>query len=601
VSPRLPAATGFHGKAPRLSFLTRFRRAPAPGPATTPITPATGDGACETAAGGSGTDRRRPRWQAALGWAATVVAAVLVLFALGAPNRLDLLTPGTFVSIPLEGLVGTAVMLVLPARVRRPAAIAAGLALGLLLVGKFIDMGFYEVLVRPFDPVLDWVLISDGVEVLGQSIGRAGAVAVEIGAVVLVVAVLAGMVLSVLRLTRLITSHRTASTRALAVLGVAWACCAVIGIQVVPGVPVADGSASTLVADRARRFDASLRDKKVFAAQAAVDPFRDTPADQMLTALRGKDVTIAFVESYGRSAIENPDLAPQIDAVLDDGTRQLKAAGFESRSAFLTSPTTGGGSWLAHSTLLSGLWINNQQRYHILTTGNRMTLNQAFRRATWRTVAIMPGTTRAWPEGKFYGYNKIYPARSLGYHGPNFTLGTMPDQFTLSAFERVEYGTPGRGPLMTETALASSHSPWTPIPRLLDWKDIGDGSVYGPMATSGGQSGVFRGASQVRADYARTIQYTLGSLISFVTRYGNDNTVLIFLGDHQPAPIVTGDHASHDVPITIIAHDPAVLNRISSWGWEDGLRPDSAAPVSRMDTFRNRFLTAFGSTPHGAG
>jgi hypothetical protein len=72
--------------------------------------------------------------------------------------------------------------------------------------------------------------------------------------------------------------------------------------------------------------------------------------------------------------------------------------------------------------------------------------------------------------------------------------------------------------------------------------------------------------------------------------------VLVFLGDHQPAPIITGDVASRDVPVTIVAKDPAVLDRIAGWGWTDGLRPAPTAPVWRMDAFRDRFLTAFG--PH---
>ena len=52
--------------------------------------------------------------------------------------------------------------------------------------------------------------------------------------------------------------------------------------------------------------------------------------------------------------------------------------------------------------------------------------------------------------------------------------------------------------------------------------------------------------------------------------------MLVVLGDHQPATIVTGESADHDVPISIIAHDPAVLDQISGWGWQDGLRPEPA-------------------------
>jgi hypothetical protein len=67
------------------------------------------------------------------------------------------------------------------------------------------------------------------------------------------------------------------------------------------------------------------------------------------------------------------------------------------------------------------------------------------------------------------------------------------------------------------------------------------------------------------------------------------------VGDEQPLPIVSGEGASHDVPISVISHDPSVLNRIAGWGWSDGLRPSAQAPVWRMSSFRDRFLTAFDS------
>ena len=73
--------------------------------------------------------------------------------------------------------------------------------------------------------------------------------------------------------------------------------------------------------------------------------------------------------------------------------------------------------------------------------------------------------------------------------------------------------------------------------------------------------------------------------------------MFVLLGDHQPAPVITGAAASRDVPITIVTRDQAVLDRISGWGWQDGLRPSPQAPVWPMDSFRDRFLTAYGSQP----
>ncbi|GII25768.1 sulfatase [Planosporangium mesophilum] len=527
--------------------------------------------------------------------ATTVLAGLLVFIALVLPDRLAHLTPAALVRIPLEGLVVVALLLVLPARSGRIAAVAVGVVLGLLTVLKILDLGFYEALGRPFDPVIDSKLLRDAVDTLGRSIGEGRAVAVAVGVVVAATAMFVLLTRSMLRLTRIAVRHRSITGRTVAVFGVVWLACALLGAQLVPGLPVASWSTAAVVGDSARLAHASLNDPTVFARQATVDAFRDTPADRLLTALRGKDVIFPIIESYGRSAIEDPALARIVGPVLDAGTRELTAAGFTARSAFLTSPTYGGGSWLAHSTLQSGLWINTEQRYGQLVTTDRLTLAGAFRRANWRTVSVMPGTAGAWPEGHtFYHYDQVYAAQDLGYHGPKLTLGTMPDQYTLSAFQRLEYGRPDRAPLMVEAPLSSSHAPWAPVPQLIDWNDVGDGSVFGPVAGSTDQpASVWRDPGRIRTAYARSIAYSLSALVSWVKTYGKDNLVLVFLGDHQPA-VVTGEFASRDVPVTIVAKDPAVLDRISGWGWQDGLKPGPRAPVWRMDSFRDRFLTAFG-------
>jgi hypothetical protein len=465
-------------------------------------------------------------------------------------------------------------------------------ALGLLAIMKITDVGFFAVLDRPFDPVLDWTFVNSGIVFLTQSIGRAGAYAVVAGAALLAVAVLILMTLSVRRLTRIVVRHRIRATQAVVTLGAAWVACAVLGVQILPGVPVA----AHPYYDRLRQVQAGFTDQRAFAAEAAVDAFRDTPGEDLLTALRGKDVVVAFVESYGRVAVEDPELAPQVGAVLDAGDRRLRTAGFAARSAFLTSPTAGGGSWLAHATLLSGLWVNNQQRYRHLVTSDHLTLNGAFHRAGWRTVGVMPGNTQAWPEGAFFGYDRIYAAPDLAYRGPNFSFATMPDQYTLSAFERLERVTRDRAPVMAEIPLTSSHAPWAPVPALVDWNDVGDGSAFDATSGAGDPAEIVwqRDAARVRRDYGRAIEYSLNTLISYVETYGDDDLVLVFLGDHQPAPVVSGNGASRDVPITVVARDRAVLDRISGWGWQDGLKPGPRAPVWRMDTFRDRFLHAFG-------
>jgi len=529
--------------------------------------------------------------------AVTVLAGLLVFCALTAPREIDQLTPAAFLRIPIEGLVAIAVLLVLPARPRRVVAAVGGALLGLLTIIKIIDMGFLATVARPFDPVLDWTLVGDAYNFVHESFGAAAAVAASVLAVVLVVLVMALMTLAAVRLTGLVGGRRRPATKVVAVLSVVWLGAAVLGTELVDPVPIASRSVAALVYQDATQIPISLADRAEFEAQASVDAFRGTPDNQLLTGLKGKDVVLSFVESYGRSAVEDPRYAPVVDAALDTGTQELKSAGFTARSGFLTSPVAGGGSWLAHATFGSGLWIGNQQRDRSLVSSDRLTLSSAFKKAGWDTTAIMPGTISAWPDKNFYGIDRVYGRDDLGYKGLNFSWSPMPDQYTLAQFQQREYGKPGRPPMMAEVVLTSSHVPWTPVPKMVDWNAVGDGSGYDALVKAApGPDVVWQDTDRVRAGYRNSIAYSLDTLVSWVKTYGDDNLVLVFLGDHQPAPIITGDNASRDVPVTIVAHDPAVLDRISGWGWTDGLRPAAQAPVWRMDTFRDRFLTAFG--PH---
>ncbi|MET0422352.1 MAG: sulfatase-like hydrolase/transferase, partial [Actinoplanes sp.] len=310
--------------------------------------------------------------------------------------------------------------------------------------------------------------------------------------------------------------------------------------------------------------------------------------------LAGKDVIFGVVESYGRSVLEDPAMAAVLDPALEAGERKLAAAGYHAKSGMLTSSTFGGGSWLAHGTFQSGLWINSQQRYRQLTAGDRRTLTSTFKQAGWQTYGIEPGNTVAWPEKDFYGYDTVYDSRNLGYQGPRFGWSRMPDQYTLAAFQREVYGKK-QGPVMAELTLTSSHEPWTPVPEMIDWDQVGDGSIYGPMAERGeNRNKLWKDAKKTQHEYAKSIAYSMDSLVSWAEKYGDENLVLVIFGDHQPIPLVSGSGASHDVPITVVAHDPDVLDRITGWGWTDGLKPAKNAPVWRMDEFRDKFFTAYG-------
>ncbi|QIG39579.1 hypothetical protein G5T42_08835 [Microbacterium sp. 4R-513] len=270
------------------------------------------------------------------------------------------------------------------------------------------------------------------------------------------------------------------------------------------------------------------------------------------------------------------------------------AGGYLSRSAFLSSPTFGGVSWLAHSTLQSGLWVDSPQKYAQLTATQRFTLAHAFAEAGWRTVDVVPSNKEPWDVARtFYHYDAVLDSRNLDYHGPRFSYARVPDQFTLQQFRDRELA-PGHAPVMAEIDFVSSHTPWTPLPSLVPWDELGDGSVFQAQADAGDPPVVvWQDPERVRKLYGESIEYSLGAVFSYLETYDSPDLVLVVLGDHQPARIVSGEDADHDVPVTVIAKDPAVMASIDSWGWEDGVHPSPDAPVWRMDAFRDRFFTAF--------
>jgi phosphatidylglycerophosphate synthase len=543
---------------------------------------------------------RRGRVRMGIAMALTIAAILLVWVALVAPDHPSRLTLSAFVRLPLEGIVVIAFALALPATAQRVLAWVVGPVLGLLLIVKVLDLGLYTAFDRPFDPIADWRYTGIGIETLRDSVGPKDAYLVVAGAALLIIAVLVLTTLAVLRLTRVAAGNRRWSLHAVMSLGAVWVLCWAFGLQLVSHVPIASTSAAGLAVDEVRAVRAGIKDRAIFAAEIRRDRFRDAPGDQLLTGLRGKDVIVAFVESYGRVAVQDSSFSPRVDALLAEGTERLRAAGFNARSAFLTSPTFGGASWLAHSTLHSGVWVNRQWRYDQLVASDRVTLSQAFKRAGWRTVDYVPANDRSWPQGSFYRYDKVYDQRDLGYLGPRFAFAPMPDQYVLLALQRLELAKRDRRPLFAEVDMVSSHAPWTRIPELIDWNDVGNGSIFnsipvGEVTTAA----LWSDHDRVRAAYGRSIEYSLNALVSFMQHYGDDDLVLVVLGDHQPSTIVTGLHLdlSHDVPISVIAHDPAVLDQIAGWGWEDGLRPNPQAPVWPMNAFRDRFLSAFGTRP----
>ena len=530
---------------------------------------------------------------------ATALALALVWFALVAPTRPDRLTAGAFVRLPVEAVAIAALALVLSARWGRAVTVVVGVVLGAVTLLKVLDLGAFTVLDRPFNVVTDRGQLGSGFDFLRSSLGPWAAWGCALAAVAVVGAAVACLPWAVGRLSALVSRNRRRSTRAVIAVAVVWGVCACTGLQLLPGAPVAAADAAPFVAGKVQAATAAYRNEEAFEHALVADSYGH-PASADLAALAGKDVVLAFVESYGRVAVDGPE-SSGVRTLLDTGTDRLRRLGYTASSGWLTSPTFGGSSWLAHSTFQSGLTVGDQVRYDRLLTSPRTTLSSAFSRAGWRTVAVLPSTRGPWPEGKqFYGLDRVYSSTDLGYAGPAFGFSAMPDQYTLAAFDRLELAAADRAPLMAEVELTSSHGPWAPLPTTVDEAALGDGSVFGPIqADAVTAAELWSNRADVPGAYRTSITYSLTSLLSFVEGHAADDLVVVMLGDHQPSTIISGFGGDREVPVTVLARDPAVVDAISSWGWSSGLRPDDAAPVWPMALFRDRFLAAYSSPSAG--
>jgi hypothetical protein len=317
------------------------------------------------------------------------------------------------------------------------------------------------------------------------------------------------------------------------------------------------------------------------------------PAASDLDALRDRDVFLVYVESYGTIVLDDPAYRAALAPALDEFAAQTRAAGYGIVSARLTSPVFGAGSWLAHGTLASGLKLD-PFLYRLLTDSSRLSLPRYLRAAGHRTVAVMPGIKKPWPEGDFFGFERSYYAADLGYGGPPFGWFAIPDQYTLARLDQAELG-PGHKPLFAEIVLVSSHTPFAPVPPYVaDW---GDAGPYKSIAQAEWQQ-IYQEPDWAHLDrpYRESIAYDLKTLAGWLARLDGKGLVIV-LGDHQP-PVVSGASSPWTVPVHVLSRDPALLAPFEHAGYVAGAFPPADGLVKGMETFLGDFLADFSGKGH---
>jgi hypothetical protein len=330
------------------------------------------------------------------------------------------------------------------------------------------------------------------------------------------------------------------------------------------------------------------------AGVASLPPGPSLQSD--LSLVREADVFLIFVESYGATSWQRPEFVARLRESRQRFETAVGETGRDMASAYVTSPTFGGASWLAHVSLMSGIEVADPDTNALLMTQKRDTVVTTFTRSGYRAVALMPGLWYPWPEGAFYGFDTIYRADGLDYRGPAFGWWTLPDQFSLARLDALEISPRSRQPLFVFFPTVNTHTPFSPTPPYQpDWNRVLTDRAFDQAALDEAYS-QWADWTNLGPGYTTALDYTYRYLAGYLRLRADRDLVFVVIGDHQPPAAVSGEGATWSVPVHVIASRPEVLDRLLARGFQRGLTPQ-LPDLGKMHTLLPVLLEAFGRPP----
>ena len=313
-----------------------------------------------------------------------------------------------------------------------------------------------------------------------------------------------------------------------------------------------------------------------------------------LSRVAGADVFVIFLESYGAVSWDRPEFADVLAPTWARFEADIGETGRGVASAFVESTTFGGESWLAHISLLSGTEVRDQGTNVRLMAQERDTLVKVFGRHGYRTIAIMPGLLVGWPEGAFYGFEEIYNHERLDYRGPSFGWWDVNDQFALARVDALEIAPQPRPPAFVFFTTITTHAPFVPTPPYQpEWARVLTATPYDADALDRAWS-AWPDWMNLGPSYLEALAYAFANVGGYLRLRADRDLVMVLVGDHQPPALVSGEGASWDVPVHVIANHRALLDRlVRDHRFVEGLEPRHPV-VARMDTLLPILLDAFG-------
>jgi len=318
------------------------------------------------------------------------------------------------------------------------------------------------------------------------------------------------------------------------------------------------------------------------------------PLDSDLKVLAGAELKVLFLESYGAITYDREDIARVIGPARERFAQAAAAQGRQVLSGFVRAATFAGASDLSHLSFLSGIDLSDPLRHNLLLESNRKTLLDTFERAGYRSIGLYPSVSWEWPEKVWYSFDHYLDGPGLDYRGPGFGLWRLPDQFAMARVDQLLPPDPGEKPRLLFFPTMSSHIPFRPTPPYQpDWARISSDEPFPHPISSQALSDEIEWSDLLPA-YIDSIEYTFRWLSGYQELPQARASVLVLLGDHQPASSVSGPGASWDVPVHIVTENRVIADRLRRLGLQDGVEPERR-PLGHISALGPMLLSVFDS------
>lgn len=308
------------------------------------------------------------------------------------------------------------------------------------------------------------------------------------------------------------------------------------------------------------------------------------------------DIYFIFVESYGSVLYKRDHFRAPYVSLLETLETTLADAGWRVATALSESPTWGGGSWLAYTSTLFGMRIDNHPQYLDLRNKYQVerypslgaTLHDQGYHYVWLSALAENISEVGWAKyTRMLAVDELIRNREMDYVGPRYGWGPAPpDQWVLH-WAHSTLKAKNDQPLLLFTITQNSHYPWTPHPSLVeDWRTLNQPGQEEAMVDPDTIDLETR-----RSNYWNAIQYQLRMLTQWILDVGDENSIFVLIGDHQP-PAVSRRSDGWSTPVHVISKNQAFVDSLGEYGFVPTLAVPHLEPTLRHEGIYSLFMQA---------